>query len=39
LIEDKVSKEGMYGLAIAGGVAVAAGVLGGMLMRNARARR
>ncbi|KAK5095707.1 Mitochondrial fission 1 protein [Exophiala xenobiotica] len=39
LIDDKVSKEGMYGLAIAGGVAVAAGVLGGMLMRNARARR
>ena len=39
LIDDKVSKEGMYGLAIAGGVAVAAGVLGGMLMRNARANR
>ena len=39
LIDDKVSKEGMYGLAIAGGVAVAAGVLGGMLMRSARAKR
>jgi len=39
LIEDKVNKEGMYGLAIAGGVAVAAGVLGGMLMRSARAKR
>ncbi|KAK5938775.1 mitochondrial membrane protein [Knufia obscura] len=39
LIEDKVSKEGMYGLAIAGGVAVAAGVLGGMMMRSARAKR
>lgn len=29
----------MYGLAIAGGVAVAAGVLGGMMMRSARAKR
>ena len=39
LIEDKVSREGMMGLAIAGGVAVAAGVLGGMMMRSARAKR
>lgn len=39
LIEDKVSKEGMMGLAIAGGVAVAAGVVGAMLMRGARAKR
>lgn len=34
LIEDKVSREGMMGLAIAGGVAVAAGLVGGMLMRG-----
>lgn len=39
LIEDKVSKEGMMGLAIAGGLAVAAGIVGGMLMRSARAKR
>lgn len=39
LIEDKVSKEGLMGLAIAGGIAVAAGVIGGMVMRNARTRR
>lgn len=39
LIEDKVSKEGMYGLAIAGGMAVAAGIVGGILMRSARAKR
>ena len=38
LIEDKVSREGMMGLAIAGGVAVAAGIVGGMLMRGARRR-
>lgn len=34
LIEDRVSKEGMMGLAIAGGVAVAAGIVGGILMRG-----
>ncbi|KAK5070991.1 mitochondrial membrane protein [Lithohypha guttulata] len=39
LIDDKVSREGMMGLAIAGGVAVAAGVLGGFMMRSARANR
>lgn len=39
LIDDKVSKEGMMGLAIAGGLAVAAGVVGGILMRSARAKR
>jgi len=39
LIEDKVSKEGMMGLAIAGGVAVAAGVVGAILMRGSRANR
>lgn len=39
LVEDRVSKEGMMGLAIAGGVAVAAGVVGAMLMRGARTKR
>ncbi|QIX01349.1 hypothetical protein AMS68_006866 [Peltaster fructicola] len=39
LIEDKVAKEGLYGVAIVGGLAVAAGVVGGLLMRGARQRR
>jgi mitochondrial fission 1 protein len=38
LIEDKVSKEGMMGMAIIGGAAVVAGIVGGMLMRGSRKR-
>jgi len=38
LIEDKVSREGLMGVAIIGGVAVAAGIVGGILMRGARKR-
>lgn len=38
LIDDKVAKEGMMGVAILGGVAIAAGVVGGMLFRGARRR-
>ncbi|KAJ9608615.1 mitochondrial membrane protein [Cladophialophora chaetospira] len=38
LIDDKVSREGLMGVAIIGGVAVAAGIVGGMLMRGSRRR-
>lgn len=38
LIDDKVAKEGLMGVAIIGGVAVAAGVIGGMIFRGARRR-
>lgn len=38
LIDDKVSKEGMMGMAIVGGMAVAAGVVGTMIMRGSRRR-
>ncbi|KAH0841359.1 mitochondria fission 1 protein [Fonsecaea monophora] len=38
LIDDKVSREGLMGVAIIGGVAVAAGIVGGMLMRGSRKR-
>ena len=38
LIEDKVNKEGLYGIAIVSGVAVAAGVLGTMLFKGSRRR-
>jgi len=33
-----VAKEGMMGVAILGGVAIAAGVVGGMLFRGAKRR-
>lgn len=36
LIDDKVSREGMMGMAIVGGLAVAAGVVGGMMFRGAK---
>ncbi|EON96621.1 putative mitochondria fission 1 protein [Phaeoacremonium minimum UCRPA7] len=40
LIDDKVAKEGLMGVAIISGVAVAAGVVGGILLRNlGKARR
>jgi len=38
LIDDKVAKEGMVGAAIVGGVVVAAGVLGSLLLRGAGRR-
>ena len=38
LIEDKVQKEGLMGMAIVGGIAVGVGVLGGMLFKGARRR-
>lgn len=34
LIDDKVAREGLMGVAIVSGLAVAAGVIGGVLMRN-----
>ncbi|RAO69529.1 uncharacterized protein BHQ10_005541 [Talaromyces amestolkiae] len=34
LIDDKVAKEGLMGVAIVGGVALAAGVIGGLLVRD-----
>lgn len=39
LIEDKVNKEGLVGMAIVGGLAVAAGVVGGILVRGAQRKR
>ncbi|GAD92432.1 Tetratricopeptide repeat containing protein [Paecilomyces variotii No. 5] len=38
LIDDKVAKEGLVGIAIVGGVALAAGLVGGMLFKGARRR-
>lgn len=34
LIDDKVAKEGMIGVAILSGVAIAAGVVGGMIFKG-----
>lgn len=39
LIDDKVAKEGLMGVAIISGVAVAAGVVGGILLRNLGKKR
>ena len=38
LIEDKVSREGLMGVAIVGGIAVAAGIVGSILMKGSRKR-
>ena len=38
LVDDKVAREGMLGMAIAGGVVVAAGVVGSLLFRGAKRR-
>lgn len=38
LIDDKVAKEGLIGVAIVGGVALAAGLVGGLLFKGARRR-
>ncbi len=38
LIDDKVAKEGLVGVAIVSGLAIAAGVVGGIIFRGARRR-
>ena len=38
LIDEKVAKEGLVGVAIVGGIAVVAGVVGSILLRGARKR-
>lgn len=38
LIDDRVAKEGLMGVAIVGGIAVAAGVVGSLLIRSSRRR-
>ncbi|MCJ1256459.1 mitochondrial membrane protein [Lignoscripta atroalba] len=38
LIDDKVAKEGLMGVAILGGVAIAAGVLGSMIFKGSKRR-
>ncbi|KAK5047963.1 mitochondrial membrane protein [Exophiala bonariae] len=38
LIDDKVSREGLMGVAIIGGAAVVAGIVGGIIMRGSRRR-
>lgn len=39
LIDDKVAREGLLGVAILGGVAIAAGVVGGMIFKGVSRRR
>ena len=39
LIDDKVAKEGIMGVAIVGGLAVAAGIVGSLLVRGAQRKR
>lgn len=39
LIDDKVAKEGLLGVAIVGGLAVAAGVVGSMLFKGSQRTR
>ena len=38
LIDDKVAKEGLVGVAILSGIAITAGVVGSMIFKNARRR-
>jgi len=38
LIDDKVAKEGLMGVAILGGIGIAAGVVGAFVLRNSRRR-
>ncbi|CAI7584725.1 unnamed protein product [Penicillium bialowiezense] len=38
LIDDKVAKEGLMGIAIVGGLAVAAGVIGSLVLKGTRRR-
>ncbi|KAJ5643337.1 Mitochondrial fission 1 protein [Penicillium longicatenatum] len=38
LIDDKVAKEGLVGIAIVGGLAVAAGLVGSLVLKGARRR-
>lgn len=38
LIDDKVAREGLMGVAILSGVGIAAGVVGAFIMKNARRR-
>lgn len=38
LIDDKVAKEGLLGVAIVSGIGIAAGVVGAFLLRNAKRR-
>ena len=39
LIDDKVAREGMMGVAIVGGIAVAAGIVGGLIMKSSKRGR
>ena len=39
LIDDKVAREGMMGVAIVGGIAVAAGIVGGLIMKSSKRSR
>jgi len=39
LIDDKVAREGMMGMAIVGGIAVAAGIVGGLIMKSSKRGR
>ena len=39
LIDDKVAREGMIGVAIVGGLAVAAGIVGGLIMKSSKRGR
>ena len=39
LIDDKVAREGLFGVAIVSGLAIAAGVVGGMLFKGAARKR
>jgi len=38
LIDDKVTKEGLMGAAVVGGIAVAAGIVGTFLLKGSRRR-